>query len=658
MNWQNQNGTAEKIFVCVKSLKFSSFSLNELNQKDGLNMKQMVRIVILIFTFSIWGLAQHASQKEWRIFQRGVQDYKTGEYERAEKNFELVIQRLGNKSHLLTANYLMLAKTLYKMKKYQKSIQICNQFLQKFPQSRYVDNIQFVLASNYFRLGRLQTATQLWLELSEKAADKRLRDKSFELAKNALRYALDEQDLSYLEQQAKSKFQKKFIQYIKAERFYEARNPQAALSVLEKYRALPGNYPRLDELANNLYDFLKNKQTNKIRIAVLLPLSGVNHEIGQAILDGAQLAMSEFNHIHEQNVQLVTFDYQGKLELALQKMKEISNDPSILAVFGPLENEVTAACAVIADYENVLLISPTASGRYLRKISNNVVQLAVPVDIMAGSLARFVVDSLNLKRVATLAPVDQYFLDFTQTFKEYLEKNFIQIPIQQWYYPDETDLTKHFKAIKRVGLKLAFQDSLMQADSTVTISMIDSLYALYQKQKREELFNSTNRVKIDSADIPVTSIDGILLPVYQEDIPKIASQYAYWNIHAQILGNSGWYDIEMLNKNKSYLNGLLFVTDRFLNKESWDYRNFVNKFRTSFKRTPGNYEALGYDNLNFILNAITVNEQNPTRSNFLQLIKNAPDFEGILRRFRVGEKRYNNATRILKYVYGQLLPLN
>lgn len=621
-------------------------------------MRQLFRTGFVLVLFATIALGQQATQKEWKIFQKGIQDYKTGEFDKAKQNFELVITRLGTKSHLLTANYLMLAKTLYKMGRFQESIKICNQFLQKFRNSKYVDDVRFVLANNYYRLGRVQTATQLWLKLAEGAQDKRLQKKAFDLAKNALRYVLDEQSLSFLEQQTNSDFQKKFIQYIKAERYYEARNPQAALTILEEYRKLPGKVEAIDDLADNLYDFLKTKQTNKIRIAALLPTSGLNREIGQAILDGAQLAMAEFNHINEINVQLIPFDYQGKLELALQKMKEIGNDPSIMAVFGPLENDVAAACAVIADYEGIPLITPTASGRYLRKISNNVVQLAVPVDVMASKLARFVVDSLQFRRVATMAPIDDYFVDFTNTFTEYLKDNFIEIPAQQWYYPDESDLTDHFKAIKRIGLKLAFQDSVMRADSTVTLAQIDSLYRLYTREKREQLLQSTNRVKVDSADIPVKSIDALLLPVYQEDIPKIASQYAYWNIQAQILGNDDWYNLDALNKNKSYLNGLLFITDRFLNQESWDYRNFVNKFRTSFHRTPGRFEFLGYDNFNFVLNAITTSTENPTRNNFLRVIKSAPDFEGILRRFHVGEKRYNNATRILKYVYGQLLPLN
>jgi|GEM_PF-1426995 len=621
-------------------------------------MKLSIKAVFFTFLLTALLFGQTATQKEWRIFQQGIQDYKTGDYDRAFKNFSLVIERLGPKSHLLTANYLMLAKTLYKMGKYQKSLEVCRTFEKKFPQSTYTDDIIFLKANNYYRLHRYQTAVKFWLYLAEKSRDPRLKKKALSLAKNALRYALDGQSLDHIAQEAHSPFQQKLIKYAQAERYYEARNSAAAIKILEQYLQLPGRFPELDQKARNLYDFLKNKTNNLVRIAALLPLSGMNGEIGKAIFDGARLALDEFNHLNQMNIQLIPFDYEGRLETALLKMKEITRDPSIVAVFGPLENDITAACALIAEYEKMPLITPTASGKNLRRVSDFTVQLAVPVDIMASKLARFVVDSLNVHRVATLSPIDDYFLDFTNTFVQYLKENFIEIPVQRWYYPGDKDLTDHFKAIKRIGLKLAFQDSVMAADSTVQLSQIDSLYRAYRKEKLARLLHSTSRVKIDSAEIPVRSFDAILLPIYSEDIDLIASQYAYSNIRAQILGNSDWYELDRLRKNKSYINGLIFISDKFLNKDNWDYRKFVNKFRTAFHRSPERYELLGFDNFNFVLQAIDQSNEKPERGNFLRLIKNVPQYEGIYRRFNVGDKRYNNATQVLKYMYGQLIPLN
>ncbi|HHE54540.1 MAG TPA: hypothetical protein ENL21_02075, partial [Caldithrix abyssi] len=68
-------------------------------------MRQLFRTGIVFVLFATIVFGQQATQKEWKIFQKGIQDYKTGEFDKAKQNFELVITRLGTKSHLLTANY-------------------------------------------------------------------------------------------------------------------------------------------------------------------------------------------------------------------------------------------------------------------------------------------------------------------------------------------------------------------------------------------------------------------------------------------------------------------------------------------------------------------------------------------------------------------------
>lgn len=171
-------------------------------------------------------------------------------------------------------------------------------------------------------------------------------------------------------------------------------------------------------------------------------------------------------------------------------------------------------------------------------------------------------------------------------------------------------------------------------------------------------YNEETNTKIDSADIPVKTIDGLFMPLFPDEISPIASQYAYWNIQGQILGNADWYDPEILKKNKNYVNGLIFVTNGYFNKESWDYRKFRNSFRDTYKRTPEKYEMVGFDSFNFILSALDGAPKSISREVFSRRIKEAPVFNGVYRSFEVGKKRFNDAARILKYTYGQILPLN
>ena len=90
---------------------------------------------------------------------------------------------------------------------------------------------------------------------------------------------------------------------------------------------------------------------------------------------------------------------------------------------------------------------------------------------------------------------------------------------------------------------------------------------------------------------------------FKKEIKKTQAELARVQSKNQILKNSIQivdYGIYGLRKNKNYLNGLIFITDGYLNEESWDYRQFRNNFRKTLKRTPGKFELIGYDSSNFI----------------------------------------------------------
>ena len=614
-----------------------------------------MRIFFIILLISSVVFGQNATKREWTIFQKGVQEYKTGHYKRALKDFKLVLLKIKD-NHLLTAHRLMLAKSYYKTGNYETSLQECRNFIKEFPDSRYRPYIRFLEAENYYRLDRLQSAVETWLTAAEESTEKTLRDKALQLADETVRYRLDDQGLAYLRTELKSPFALQFTLYHLAERDYEKGNFPPALASLRRVLHLKGNNVPYESKAQRLFDYLNDKKSNVIRIAALLPFSGANAEIGQALYDGARMAVDKFNRENGPTLELIPFDYETRLPEALLKFKEISRDRSISAVFGPVENDIAASCAVIAEYEQIPLITPTATESVLRTLSSSVVQLSVPMDISVQKLVRYAQDSLQLKRFATVAPIDDYFVRMVKIFTQKEELLGNSIVSQQWYYPGMQDITPKFKALKRVGIKLTFQDSVLNDDPSLTPDMIDSLYMLYHEEQVK--YNEETHTKIDSADIPVKTIDGLFMPLFPDDISPVASQYAYWNIQGQILGNADWYDPESLKKNKNYVNGLIFVTSGYLNKESWDYRKFRNSFRDTYKRTPEKYEIVGYDSFSFILSAMEGAPKNISRAAFFNRIKEAPVYNGVFRNFEIGKKRFNDAARILKYTYGQILPLN
>jgi hypothetical protein len=114
----------------------------------------------------------------------------------------------------------------------------------------------------------------------------------------------------------------------------------------------------------------------------------------------------------------------------------------------------------------------------------------------------------------------------------------------------------------------------------------------------------------------------------------------------------------LLNKNKKYINGIIFTTDGFIDENSWDYRKFRNNYRSKLNKTPTFYNLIGYDSMGFILEALKDVSGYVSREKFYNNVKKINKFEGIYRTIVMDKKNYNQNVQLLKYLHGQVIPLN
>ena len=599
--------------------------------------------------------AQDYSDREKAIFDQNLQLYTQGDYEQAEQNFALVITKLPD-SPLLTTNHLMMIKSRYKLADYTTAIEYGKNFLKQFPKSSYNDDVLYVIGNSYYHLNRYRTAARNWIHSLESSDDPRMYKKLETLISQVVMYKMNAEDIEVLNTDIiPSENGEMLVSIAWAEKeFKQGENfsaRQILTTSLQKYPDSRYSNKAGKLLASSGHQFSVNE-----RLALLLPLSGFNEEIGKSILEGAMLALEEFNNQHNLNLEIAVKDYGQEITKAITAFKDLSQNQNILAVVGPLENDITAACAAISHYEQLALLSPTATENGLVNFSDYFFQISTPIDVAASSIAQYALDSLKILRFATFAPIDDHFIKMVDKFSETIEKSGGQIAAQAWYYPGDQDVYKQFMKIKRVGLKLAFTDSMTQKIPDVLPEQLDSLYKDYMALEEEKM--EETKTNIDSADIPVTSIDGIFIPIFKEDFEFIAPQIAYSNIQAQYLGNKDWYNDELLKKNKNYVNGIIFGTDGYLNEESRDFRQFRNDFRTKYKKTPTLYSVIGYDSFKYVLQAYNPNNQNMSRNQFLRNLKKLNTYNGIYRTIDLTRKRVNQTLQLLKYNYGQIIPLN
>lgn len=612
----------------------------------------LVYLVTFLFLTNL--TAQNANLRETAIFEKNVQLYTNKNYEQAEQNFALVITKLPN-SPLITSNYMMLIKSQYKLGDYAASLEHGKKFLKIFPESSYQDDILFIMGNSYYQLDRFQTAAKTWVKASNVSDDPRLEKKLKLLLMDIVNYNLNVQDIEQLILDVAPSGDGQMLVNIAwaNKEFNMGRNIPARNRLTEsisKFSESRHTQEARDLLATNGHQFSPEE-----RFALMLPITGENKDIGNAILEGAQLALEEYNKQNNLNLKVAVNNYGQEISEALTVFKMISQNKNILAVMGPVENDMAAACASLSSYEEMPLISPTATESGLTNFSDYFFQLNTQIDTKAEIIARYALDSLKLKRFVTFAPIDDHFVKMVEKFTEVIEEGGAEIVAQEWYYPGDQDVYKQFMKIKRIGLKFAFTDSLIQKNPEIEPQMLDSLYAEYITLEQERI--EEEKIKVDSADIPVTTIDGMFIPIFKEDLPFIAPQIAYSNIQAQYLGNSDWYDADLLNKNKNYINGIVFGSDGYLNEESWDFRQFRNEYRTKHKKSPTIFTLIGYDSFKYMLQAYDPTKS-MDRNQYLRNLKKLGKYNGVYRTIDINRNRFNQSLRLLKYNYGQIIPLN
>ncbi len=483
-------------------------------------------------------------------------------------------------------------------------------------------------------------------QLLEKLGDLMIRTAKYKLTKNEI-IELSNGNISENSQM--------LLAIAQAEILIDAGNTYQAQNLIEQSLS---KYPqsRFTGKAQQLLTSGKTDNINEFKLILLIPLSGYNAEIGEAIRAGAEFAVNEYNQTASQPITLIIKDYGEDITTAMRYYKEGAQNSGVLAVLGPIENDISSACAALSEYEKLPIISPTATDDDITTLTDYFFQVNSTLEMRAGALANYAIDSLGIKRFATFSPVENNFVKMVDEFTRILEARSINVVTQQWYYPSDQDMHKQFMNIKRIGLKYAFMDSIRSVDPLRDSLSIDSLYAEYLQQEQEKL--EETQTNVDSADIAVRSIDGVFIPIYREDIKFIAPQIAYSNIQSQFLGNGDWYNPEELKKNKNYLNGLIFITDGFLDEENWDYRNFRNKYRVALNSTPTTYNMVGYDCLRFMLKPLEKGNMILSRSDYTNKLKQVGRFEGLYRTIELDDQNRNSYMQLLRFNYGQIIPLN
>jgi len=619
-------------------------------------LRQIVGIGFCVFCFSTPGGAQQAPVVQYlanaeEVFQRGVKSYNAGLYRQAGQSFaELTggakTSDAGKWHQRSTAALYMAASTSYHLARYPEALDQLQKLFDNFPKSKYVEYGRALRGAIYYKEERYEEALREFLWVVDNGARPELVSRHAQLARTLAADYVSTNQLQTLQKTMTGDLAQALLTMQITRNLLAAGDRDNAVMAIEAFKK---SYPRSkvnDELSALLATSI-NRPPAPARVGVILPLSGDFAHEGKSICDGIKYAFDSFRREHRNGpgVELVVKDSESNMLQALRHTQELLQDPSLVALIGELETDISGGIAALAQTAGTPIVIPTPTVNDLTKLGENIFQATADLESKGAFLARHAIEKMGMKTFVTIAPQNEYGRQMTDGFTAEVDRLGGQILAQKWYYDSPEDLSRQFKSIREIAFRRALQDTLIALGKAPSQINLNAEWRIFEERFKDERRKKNKNDKegiVDANDVPVTNIDAVFMPVYGDEVGTIARQVSYFNIRAQILGGEHWYqaDLEKSRELQRYIDGAIFPSDYYINQFDAQYKNLRSDFRLRTGRTPEMWEVFGIDAGRLILSAISSGAN--SRSQIRQALAGTQNFAAIRGRIEFAASRRMN----------------
>lgn len=196
-----------------------------------------------------------------------------------------------------------------------------------------------------------------------------------------------------------------------------------------------------------------------IKIGLIGPMTGNNAAYGNAMLEGAELTVSEINAaggILGKQVELVSADDRGDPTECMNAFNTMVAE-GIKYVIGSATSGATSAITSMANEEGVILISPSATADDITTEDDYVFRACFK-DSLQGDIAAAYVESLGITKVGTImCSADTYSKGLVDSFTSACKERGIEVAAaESTATMDAQDFTNQFTAMVNADVELVY----------------------------------------------------------------------------------------------------------------------------------------------------------------------------------------------------------
>ena len=367
-----------------------------------------------------------------------------------------------------------------------------------------------------------------------------------------------------------------------------------------------------------LFFSINLKAEEKIKIGLLVPLSGENKEIGQQITKAVRLAVKDIN---SDFIEIIPRDTASTANKTLRSAIELKN-LGVQVVIGPVFfNSLT----YLDEVKELTFLSLTNKTLDLPK---NIISAGVNSTSQLNTIKKFI--ELNrIERTIFLTPM----LDYEAEVQKGIKDSKIKVFRDYIYDIEPTKLTEQIEKITNYGIRKQ--------------NLYDEIY-------RVENSNDPNKEKkIEQLKKRYTlgglNFDAVVISDFDESLKSVTTSLLYTDVSPKnkyFITLNQWFDESLIDETN--LQPIYYPS---INKINFD--NYKKKFFEEFEEYPDHLSLLSYDLVGLVYYLSLKNNL----SELDKLFKKKNSFKGKIGIFDIQDNKINHRLNFYKVDEGKLIEI-
>ena len=302
------------------------------------------------------------------------------------------------------------------------------------------------------------------------------------------------------------------------------------------------------------------KANEKIRIGLLVPLTGENSQIGDSIIKSVRLAI---NKINNPSIEIIPKDTRSNPEITLEAAKELAN-AGVKIIIGPVFNE---SLIYLDKLNEITFLALTNKNN---NFSKNIINAGINATSQLNAIDKFI--KLNkIEKTIFLTPD----VSFKNESKEAISNSKIKVLENYIYDTDPTKLTQQIEKITRYEVrKQNLEDEIVRLEKSDQANK----EGLIEGLKKRDTLGSVN-------------FDSVVISDFDESLKSVTTSLLYTDVSPKekyFITLNQWFDESLLKETSTQ--PLYFPS---ANKSNYD--EFSSEYYEKYNQYPNQLSFLSYD---------------------------------------------------------------